>query len=315
MEINKMLAAQHVAKDMLLELIADFTVKLDSEGNDVERDFLKGCVKTYKALKRDVDAFNKTVIEFVIWAYARNNNGGERVTVERLRIAHRLAKTLEKEGVPNSRMVAEYWVEKQEERVEFYDDVDKSTLEFIKSKVEIEKIEDSLSFANAFINGWANIEEVYNYLMKFYSEEELKKYYQKNFQAFSFGIEDVKSVVDYLEILGLTQEQIKVILLEAINVGVEECKLRNELVLELFGGDKEFLVFLVTERSLYYPHYYVDVPEAINYIVGELGLEKARTLLEENKLFLTLYRRKEYRLQYSSLFNEAMEIVERYKNK
>jgi len=312
LEINKMLAEQYVAKDVLLELIADFAIKLDGEGNESERDFLKGCLKTYKTLKRDVDAFNKPIIEFVIEAYARNNNGGK-ITMERLKIAHRLEKVLEKEGVPNSRMVAEYWVEQQKERLEFFDDVDKSTLEFIKSKVEIEKIEDSLSFASAFINGQANIEEVYNYLMKFYSEEELKKYYQKNFQAFSFEIEDVKSVVDYLESLKLTQEQMKGMVLEALNVGLEECKLRNELVLKLFGYDKDFLVFLATERSLYYPHYYVDVPEAINYIVDELGAEKARTLLEENELFFILYRRKEYRLQYSSLFGEAMGIIEKYK--
>ena len=126
-------------------------------------------------------------------------------------------------------------------------------------------------------------------------------------------MEDVKFVVDYLESLKLTQEQIKGMFLEALNVGLDECKLRNELVLKLFGGDKEFLVFLATERSLYYAHYYVDVPEAINYIVDELGAEKARTLLEENELFLILYRRKEYRLQYSSLFNEALEIVGKYK--
>ena len=63
------------------------------------------------------------------------------------------------------------------------------------------------------------------------------------------------------------------------------------------------------------PHYYTDVIECLNFLVAELGIEKAKTLLEENELFLILYRRKEYRLQYSSLFNEAMEIVERYKNK
>lgn len=310
--MNLMLARQYVAKDMLLELIADFAIKLDSEGNDVERDFLKGCLKTYKALKRDVDAFNKTVIEFVIWAYARNNNGGGRVTLERLRISHRLGKVLEKEGISNSRMVAEYWVEKQKERVEFFDDADKNTLEFIKSKVEIEKIEDPLAVASAFINGRVNAESVYNHLLSFYSDEELKQYYQKNFQAFSFELEDVKNLEDYLKSLELNQGQIKGMLLEAINIGLDECQFRNKLVLELFNNDKEFLVFLATERSLYYPHYYVDVPEALNYIVEELGADKARILLTENEFFY-LYRRKEYRHQYRLLFNEAMDIVEKYK--
>ena len=232
--------------------------------------------------------------------------------MERIRIAQGLGKLLAKENISNPRMVAEYWVEKERERTEFFDDDDKNTLVFIKSKVEIEKIEDPLAVASAFINGLANIEDVYNYLLNFYSEEELKNYYQKNFQAFSFEMADVKSVVDYLESLELTQEQIKGMLLEALNVGLEECKLRNELVLKLFGCDKEFLVFLATEHSLYYPHYYVDVPEALNYIVKELGADKARILLTENEFFY-LYRRKEYRHQYRLLFNEAMDIVEKYK--
>ena len=56
LETNKMFALQFVAKDILLELIADFAILLDGENNDVERDFLKGCLKTYKTLKREVDA-------------------------------------------------------------------------------------------------------------------------------------------------------------------------------------------------------------------------------------------------------------------
>ncbi len=311
--MNEMLAKQYVAKNMLLDIMAEFCITLACVDNEDERDFFKGCLRTYKALERDVDSFCKPVIDFVIKAYAKNNNGGERVKMERLRLAHRLSEALEAEGVPNSRLVAEIWIETQKERTEFFNENDKKTLDFINSKVKLEEVSDSLALVNAFINGAANIEEVYSYLMKFYSEEELEKYYQKNFQAFSFDIEKAKSVVAYLEALELTQEQIKAILLEALNIGVEECKLRNDLVLKLFGCDKEFLVLLASKCSLYYPYYYADVPEAINYIVDELGSEKAKTLLEENELFFVLYRRKDYRLQYRSLFEEAMAIVEKYK--
>ena len=313
--MNRILAQQFVAKDIISELIADTEIELAKELETEQRNFLKNRLSIYSHYKKGIYMFNKSVIRHVIDSYSKNNNMRERVNMERMQIVNSLGRILEKNGLQNGLVTAEQWVAKQRERDGFFDENDKETLLFVKSVVDIETVDDPMGFANAFVNGKNKIVEVYNYLEKFYSDEELKKYYQKNFQAFSFEIEDVKSVVDYLETLGLTQEQIKGMLLEAINVGVEECKLRNELVLKLFGGDKEFLVFLATERSLYYPHYYVDVPEAINYIVDELGAEKARALLEDNELFLILYRREEFRLQYKSMFNEAMDIVEQYKNK
>jgi len=315
--MNLMLARQYVANDILCELIADFAIKLDNQHNDVERDFLKGCVKTYKALKRDVDAFNKTVIEFVIWAYARNNNGGERVTVERLRIAHKLGRVLEEHRIPNARMVAEYWVEKEKEKesTEFFGAQDQETVNFIKSIVDVQEIDNPLGFANAFINGKQNIQMVYDCLLKYYSEIELKEHYSKNFELFSLKIEEVQTLAEYLTSIGIEQEALKAILIKAIILGIDECRERNELVFKHFGDDKGFLAFLAKDGGLYYPHYYSDIVGGINYIVEELGVEKARRLLEENEMFLILYRREGYRMQYKSIFDEAMEIVERYKNK
>lgn len=311
--MNLMLARQYVANDIICELIAGFAIKLDGEENDVEREFLKGCLKTYKSLKRDVDAFNKTVVEFVIWAYARNN-GEERIEMERLRIAHRLGKILGEQGIPNARMVAEYWVEKEKEKesTEFFDAQDQDTVNFIKSIVDVQEIDNPLGFANAFINGKQNIQMVYDCLLKYYSEIELKEHYSKNFELFSLKIEEVQTLAEYLTSIGIEQEALKAILIKAIILGIDECRERNELVFKHFGDDKGFLAFLAKDGGLYYPHYYSDIVGGINYIVEELGTEKARTLLEENELFLILYRRK-YRLQYSSLFGEAMEIIEKYK--
>lgn len=60
-------------------------------------------------------------------------------------------------------MVAVYWVDRTD-RDEYWDHNDRETLKFIKSKVEIDKIEDASAFASAFINGKDNIEAVYQAL-------------------------------------------------------------------------------------------------------------------------------------------------------
>ena len=239
-------------------------------------------------------------------------NGG--FFMERIRTAQRLGRLLKEEGIQNSTMVAVYWVDRTD-RDEYWDHNDRETLKFIKSKVEIDKIEDASAFASAFINGKDNIEAVYNYLLNFYTDEELKKYYQSNFYMFSFSLASVQKIEEYLNSLELNHDQIKTVLLATINLGLDECKVRNDLVLKLFNNDKEFLVFLAAERSLYYPYGYIDVPEALEFLVQEIGIEKARQFLEDNKnsLYFLFYRGKEYRTQYQALFDEATEMIEQYK--
>ena len=113
----------------------------------------------------------------------------------------------------------------------------------------------------------------------------------------------------------MNHDQIKTVLLATINLGLDECKVRNDIVLKLFNNNKEFLVILAAERSLYYPYGYIDVPEALEFLVQEIGIEKARQFLEDSKnsLYFLFYRGKEYRTQYQALLDEATEMIEQYK--
>lgn len=231
--------------------------------------------------------------------------------MDKQRIVYKLGNVLEEQGIYNSRLLAEDWVDKAKGKTEFFDEQDRETLEFIKSVVDIREIENPRGFADAFINGNKNIQEVYNYLLNYYTKDELKDQYKRNFELFAFKLDDVQTVADYLKTV-FEQENLKYVLVKAIVLGIDVCKKRNEFVLKHFG-DKDFLTYLAKDCELYYPYHYSDIIGGISYILEELGTEKARKLLEENEMFLMLYRRPEYRMQYKTMFDEAMEIVDRYR--
>lgn len=232
--------------------------------------------------------------------------------MDKIRRANKLGRELQEYAeLKDSRMVASYWVEKQDRQLDYLNEKDKEMIDLIASIVDLKNIDNSLGIADAFINGKKNIEEVYNYLLNFYTKDELREHYNKNFELFIFKLEEVQAVADYLKTT-FEQEDLKSILVKAIVLGIDTCRERNELVLKHFG-DKAFLTYLVKNGGLYYPHYYSDIVGGINYIVEELGTEKARKLLEENELFLILYRRAEYRHQYKALFEDAMMLVDKYR--
>lgn len=232
--------------------------------------------------------------------------------MEKIRLKRKVKKMLEEYGVPNAGEVAAYWVN-DSDRTDLMNENDKKTLALMHSILPISEYKNPMSFVYALMSGWEQVEATYRCLSAILLPERLEWYYRQRATAFSVSVEKIRARAGYLKSLELTTKQIQMILLDALEIGLEDCKARNDLVLRLFDNDKNFLAFLAAERGLYFPSYYSDIPEALTYIVTELGAEKSRILLIENELFLILYRRKEYRDQYPNQWKEVLEIIEKYR--
>lgn len=244
-------------------------------------------------------------------------NGGERGNMDRIRMAHKLGRELQEYvSIKNARTVASYWVEKQQDRqLDYLDDNDKETIDLIASIVDLKSTDNPMGIADAIIVGKEKIQETLDFLIELgYSEDELKEHYSKNIDSFVKEKSEIEKTVEYFKSIELDNETIKEILLTANKIGLEETKKRVGLALNIFNA-KNFVCFLIKERNLFYPHYYVDPVDCLETIAKELDVDTARTLLEQEYMFIYYWKNKDYRkdFTYGPQFQEALKTLEQYK--
>lgn len=223
-------------------------------------------------------------------------------------------KQLEAIGFPDSSNIAMYLA-----------DVNKGNLELNQEEIETAKsIMNVAGFvstdenvahaaiANSIHLGKKRIEDMYSFLRtKGYSAEEIKKFYYRHSNAFYYDAEEMNDDYEYLKSINLSEDHIRKVFLKAVCVGNGPLKERCECVLNYY--DTETL-FKLAQGYLFYT-YYTDPVDGINYVIQELGAEKAQELLREEEMFLYLWKEKWQRGDWvhGKQHNEALEIIEKYK--
>lgn len=225
-----------------------------------------------------------------------------------------IIRQLEEIQFPEAHNIAMYIMERDNNKTELsYEEVE--TAKYIKKIAGYRGDEETLSdgaVSHAICLNRKCIEDMYMFLAeKGYTSRDIKEFYKKNSIAFYYDANEMKDSFDYLLNLNLSSEQVKNIFMQAICVGNGSLKDRCECVMKYFNLDT---LYLLAQGYLFYL-YYTDPVDGIEYIVNELGVDKALELLANEEMFLYLWKEKWQRNDWvhGKQHREALEIVEKYR--
>lgn len=123
----------------------------------------------------------------------------------------------------------------------------------------------------------------------------------------------IDCVYDYLQSIGLTAAQIKIVFFDAVLLDEKSLAARCAAVLKYWTTDD--LAYLV-KCGFFSDLPYYDVIEAINVAVDALGTTEALSFFHDCPEFFVEYRAKNYRKLPADVFlyEEALKSLENYKN-
>jgi len=225
-----------------------------------------------------------------------------------------IIRQLEEIQFPEAHNIAMYIMERDNNKTELSpEEID--TAKYIKKIAGYKGDEETLSdgaVSHAIRKNKKRIEDMYMFLVeKGYTPEDIEKFYKKNSIAFYFDASEMNDCFDYLLKLNLLPEQVKNIFMHAVCLGFEALKNRCECVMRYFNLDT---LYLLAQGYLFYL-YYTDPVDGIEYIVNELGVNKAQELLINEEMFLYLWKEKWQRSDWvhGKQHREALEIIEKYR--
>ncbi len=232
--------------------------------------------------------------------------------MESIKAMRNVKRQLEKYSVKSPSHTAQWLVEKYKRNDITEEDAE--TIEYINSIIPIADCDEYI-MADAIMIGNSEIQKAYTYLCGCFGKEKTVEFYKKNNDLLLLTQDKIQNVNALFSRFGFTSDEINSVLIESVKLSYDDIEQRINIVLKYFNS-KEFLIFLIQERMLFYPHYYVDVIDAIENLVAEVGVLIAKTILTKEEYFLYLWKRDEYRNDhmYRNQFKEALEIISKYKS-
>lgn len=190
-----------------------------------------------------------------------------------------------------------------------------NTLMWLNTILPISDIQWSHLIAEATIVGLTSIKDTLSKISTTLKVEIEKIYAQikTNPNIVLVSSSHIDCVYDYLQSIGLTAAQIKLVFFDAVLLDEKSLAARCAAVLKYWTTDD--LVYLV-KCGFFSDLPYYDVIEAINVAVDALGTTDALSFFHDCPEFFVEYRAKNYRKLPADVFlyEEALKSLENYKN-